>query len=467
MLHTSKRSPTAFNLGCGIFFLVTLFGIYHRAGRISTDSRAPLAAAGGEVILPTWCMLEHVDRKFCLTVAQAHSNFRKVMQDCTWELSDPAIFESEKVWDWTQRAWKNPADYKRYVCNLGDWLVIQYGPFRTTGGGPQPGLDFVLNMSVIPAPEVMRRDKLVAITEYAIGNVDGNGMLLGYPPILEHHFHFGGANGEITHQMIMNNHGDSQCLAKDGGVQCLAHRLPPGYAFILDNPVRVNTEFVDVRPADSPLLESYVMVAMKASPADPKLKQIRTFSSLAPLLSDYEMHAQTWGVRTDMGESMVWHSGVFPAMEEIVESYLHAHAAVMDDLWLFDGRPEDVFSDVDAVMFAFRAVQYGPGLIDRTKMNILKRQLMPEPANLMCSYMSDGNAEQVLVGDEPTTYYRKANCRVYPNAKHWTYVIFFRPPPNYPRLWVDNHAAFRVYFTDGQPFRTGVDIRSDGLIEWG
>ena len=53
-----------------------------------------------------------------------------------------------------------------------------------------------------------------AISAYGLGNVGMN--LLGYPPIHQHHFHFGHNFNDL-----MSNHGDGQCVADEGGAACL------------------------------------------------------------------------------------------------------------------------------------------------------------------------------------------------------------------------------------------------------
>merc|ERR1712046_346293 len=84
-------------------------------------------------------------------------------------------------------------------------------------------------------PSYRKNRRIHAFSDYAIGNIDTNHHLIGYPPIHQHHFHLGG-NGAVFSQ-DMQNHGDNQCAESEGGVSCLVRHAPDGMVWMLRDPV--------------------------------------------------------------------------------------------------------------------------------------------------------------------------------------------------------------------------------------
>jgi hypothetical protein len=67
--------------------------------------------------------------------------------------------------------------------------------------------------------------------------------------------------------VLAQTHGDSECLAAQGGTDCLLQDAGPHFAHILDAPLWVNAEVNDVRAAGSPPLDWYFEVAGRVAPA--------------------------------------------------------------------------------------------------------------------------------------------------------------------------------------------------------
>jgi hypothetical protein len=144
------------------------------------------------------------------------------------------------------------------------WSIQRVGPFEIQGGGDDMHIfnwggvgSGWLDKSMDLAPEE-GGDKESAgmarfITGTFIGVVDDDGKPLGNPPAHLHHVHVGwvhhdhdkyerraaglasrqnrigvGAEGFWEGDWFEQRHGDSQCLAEDGGTACLGHAYPNG-----------------------------------------------------------------------------------------------------------------------------------------------------------------------------------------------------------------------------------------------
>merc|ERR1711871_437373 len=64
---------------------------------------------------------------------------------------------------------------------------------------------------------------------------------------------------------------------------------------------------------------------------------------------------------------------------------MHTHAEMIEDMWVFQGTPEGIFSDIKGAE-APGLVQYGDTRIEQVLSNILTRQGQPGSARLACSY---------------------------------------------------------------------------------
>ena len=67
-----------------------------------------------------------------------------------------------------------------------------------------------------------------AVHEYFLGTANNEGVILGYPPVHEHHFHIEDALTKSAYDEVVT-HGDDECLLASGGTNCNIRRFPSGY----------------------------------------------------------------------------------------------------------------------------------------------------------------------------------------------------------------------------------------------
>ena len=230
-----------------------------------------------------------------------------------------------------------------------------------------------------------------------------------------HHFHFAGSGA--GYDLTLHAHGDSQCHEAYGGVSCLQKSAPPGHAWFLRDQMHIQTEFNDVRPAGSAGLSSWVLVAWKTRSCETTspLRQLRLFYITMPLITGYKA---TYVIPTQQ-PTVVWSNGSFttpPAAWSVVAgdfqfvnplptvmdgfvslivypnapparlpicaawpcrvlrclrcvamprsarfalplTQMHTHSPMVEDMWLMQGRPEQIFADVPLAMQSFRRVR--------------------------------------------------------------------------------------------------------------
>ena len=134
---------------------------------------------------------------------------------------------------------------------------------------------------------------------------------------------------------------------------------------------------------------------------------------------------------------------------QVLEAYMHSHADMLHDAWLFQGSPEQVFSDVGAVCSSRNTMRYGQGTIREIQVNIRARQRMPHAANISCAYMLNTRVEMVEIDGHLEPFYRKARCMIDLAVREWVMVVMHRPrravgKDDWPTRYM--HAAVRVYY---------------------
>ena len=240
--------------------------------------------------------------------------------------------------------------YSSEICKDYDIFSFRAGPFATRGGNSWNAVAASLNSSTLPSI----KPNLFAVSDFVIGNTDSSGALIGYPPIHQHHFHLYGSGDD---QQDMNNHGDSQCLVRSGGVSCLERKLPHGYAFIIYSHASFHTEFNDVRPTNASRILSWVVVAMKFLPFAQEIRQVtQTYFSIQPT-TGISSNRGTFLLRTDL-RYVSWNNISFTkyVMENILEAYAHMHYAMVAGAWLFSGTADDTFNDTRRATMAWRVL---------------------------------------------------------------------------------------------------------------
>lgn len=363
----------------------------------------------------------------------------KFMSACKWSVShgqtDFLFAQStfEGYWD----SFMPPGSFRNEICEEHDMFAFRVGPLTTNGGYSWNAVAASLVSSALPA----LRPWLFGVAAFVVGNTDDTGTLIGYPPIHQHHFHLYGSGDDSP---WMNNHGDSQCLERDGGVTCLEHRLPPGCAYIIHSPVGFHTEFNDVRYANASTMSSWVVIAMQFLPFGSQARQVVDVGFGFGVTVGVPSNRNTFLLQTDLIH-VVWTNCTYQkqVLNNLVEAYLHTHYVMVADLWLFRGTADSVFNDTRALASSWGRLNVGQAAkIDLTR-SIQARQLQVDAATLIWSLRSAETAELVL----GQTYYRKAFVPLQPGDENLVFVAFFENM-NEERLgkYFPMHCFIHVYY---------------------
>jgi len=295
-----------------------------------------------------------------------------------------------------------------------------------------------------PGFMVHYRESLYAFSHYLLGNTDLTNHLVGYPPIHQHHFHLFGSG--IPNTQTLNNHGDNQCHRDQGGVNCLSRAAPNGYAWILRDRIGLYTEFNDVRNVRAAALMTHVTAAWRLIQP---IQQVRQLVMWMPSFFPYKSPALftssrrgTFEIDTNQ-EYVGWTEHHMPnEVQDVIEAYLHTHAEMLLDFWIFQGTSDRVFSNLSSVDESRDDLAVGASI--DVAQNIRSRQFGHNPAELACSYMRSSRRE--MVGSQ--TYYRKAVCLIDVISRHLVMVIFIgRRRQVFPRASYRMHAFLRLYYS--------------------
>lgn len=176
-----------------------------------------------------------------------------------WELvhapDEVTYFDSTKDMREKKISLTPNSTYQRKVCHVqhphrpGVTVSIERaGPFLGNGGYDWRSFVF---LDVAQLSKVTR-GKVVYVVGGMYAPVDGEGNILGHPPLHVHHAHLYpyGSEEEVGrkirhtaddvsldhHDVLLQTHGDSECAEAEGGVACLLTELPPGQGFrIIDS----------------------------------------------------------------------------------------------------------------------------------------------------------------------------------------------------------------------------------------
>jgi len=287
--------------------------------------------------------------------------------------------------------------------------------------------------------------------------------LIGYPPIHQHHFHFFGSGNPI--QAEINNHPESQCLQVEGGVNCLVRTAPFGMAYYLRDRYGFMAETNDVRPNHSQPLQSWLFLAAKHV-ATHQISghpfQIRLHNLEIPI---HNAPRNAYWIKTGI-ESVSWNAGIFLLpLRNVIDSYLHSHMDVVEDVWVFQGNASSVFASMEDARQSFRVISEGRRKIDETKLNIAKRQLDAHAAWLACSYRLSSPGEWVKMDGKLQRYYRKARCSLDPEEVEWVLLVFHKRQQDDLGELYSLHVELRViYSAEGNVVLTDdTGIPSEGI----
>lgn len=244
----------------------------------------------------------------------------------------------------------------------GAYAFQRIGPFVSTGGYDywQLGLR---DVGLLRAG-LARHAGGLAVTSSFSGPVLPNGTALGYPPVHIHHIHISpepgvkaklmdgraipnhrNVNGGYVANLVLEQHGDYQCVEADGGSECFFERVADGYAKVVTSPLDLEGELNDARAPGSAPLEWWYQVAVRWRPYQG--------SGLRPLSQHFHIgfgpynnsnqmsELAVFPVRSDV-DSLFWYTGRMSQDGALLRNKVHAHNALFRRAYWFHATPSDL-----------------------------------------------------------------------------------------------------------------------------
>lgn len=308
----------------------------------------------------------------------------------------------------------------------GVWHFTRIGPFFTTGGYSWTSVWSRHDESMHSQWRVAHDGSAaLSVSDHIVGSSNARGDLIGYPPIHQHHFHYGDASTPLIRDTL-NAHGDGQCLGSPG-VYCFLSEYPNDVAFELVPQIMIYAEFNDVRKSGSPPLEWYAFGGIFIhKPSHPKPMAMMWYNPAVIPMNLPKGHRGVTMYDTAL-ESVSWMTGTMRSVEYVVASYFHAHSEMVDDIWLIDGSPSQLQLLSPPWIHAFSNVKSGAGTISQLKAH-LRRHMPASGAKLICSYSASPHVEVVEGFERP--FPRRVFCS-FPKFKgganlKWTMVGFYK-----------------------------------------
>jgi len=260
--------------------------------------------------------------------------------------------------------------------------------------------------------------------------------------------------------------------------------------------------YADVRPLGQPNLQSWVYAAAQTPLDGDSVRAVRMMRvELRPLPVESWTSRQTYNITVDV-DSVTWDSGSLdtftgyqlepggdgpsPAMSfnesTIIDATIHAHLVLMWDVLFFQGRPDQVFADLELAAPSKHKTEYGNHMIPQTLANIRKRQLQPDRANLACSYKTGSDGERMPIGGgEYETFARMPRCNIDPTKPEFVLIALhhnfgayhtghFEGAPGHEhsyRTTARMHAYVRVYYAEKKkPLGICENINTADCQDW-
>jgi len=404
---------------------------------------------------PTACMMPGSLPIFCIHSDIVSGQLVSTMMNCEWNAVDIEIvfdffMAYESVVNGSRMTGPLPYDdivddYSRFrapplsICASDTWSAYAIGPFETAGGYFWPSTVAVFkNSSKWLPPQAL--PQLYAFQAYYLGSIDLESRIVGYPPIHQHHFHFGYVQagrtlavpreygnflaqhglGVVAPSELMGNHGEDQCHQHESGPRCTIRSAPDGFAYHQQSPLAFVNTFNDVRPLHSRPFRTWQVVAVKHDTQHARGCMALTYlATLKPTLTRF-----TYALRA-LRDAVSW-SAVELEFEHIFEASMHGHASSLLDIWWFHGPDGSVFDDLNEMEASRKQLDYSNRVISRTMSNIKSRQLKPGAATLSCAYRTHSTSESIHTGGSLLVYVRKIHCPVVFLSRHQVLVVFHR-----------------------------------------
>ena len=239
----------------------------------------------------------------------------------------------------------------------GGWVVERVGPMYATGGYDwwQIGWTDVGGFSEV----LEKHPDGFDIDAKAMMPVAEDGRRLGHPPIHIHHIHVVATLGVrprnkmrnlcygnfqekscYNSSLFMEQHGDYQCNVEDDGIECLTTKDMRRFR----QPLDIEGELNDIRPAHSETIKFYYQTAFRWTPVKPQKKAVSQTTIMAPAkidLRDQLTRTVTFPTPTH-AEHMLWYTGRAWANGELYRNKLHAHNMVFESSEFFLAEPRDL-----------------------------------------------------------------------------------------------------------------------------
>ena len=185
----------------------------------------------------------------------------------------------------------------------------------------------------------------VWVTASGFFPMTASGAPLGLPPIHLHHMHVTSSqayywdpkgmkrSSDGSFAVEFDLHGDRQCSAAMGGMNCTIRAFPRGYGMRLTDSMETFFDLKDVRPAGSSTLHFYAQHVYRWTTVAPRLvgKFMTGISTLSFKPHDDFILVFDPARRT---EYLYWMEGTFTANATMVHMYWHAHHKYAEDMWV-------------------------------------------------------------------------------------------------------------------------------------
>jgi len=285
-----------------------------------------------------------------------------------------------------------------YTCQVadgkeGEFRIRKLGPFVSKGGFDwhKMKLEDPYNLG-----SLIRQHGEIHVTGFMAAPFAEGGEMLGMPPVHIHHANLGPNDGSSLSR-LSQWHGDSQCAASEGGTACYITTLPRSFGFPVSRKLRLDIDFNDVRPKDSPemrfWLESAIRIAKPAG-ATPQSHDVGTVIIGVPF-------RMNWWKSSDLQRlyfvppnqaSALWVTARLPVAGTFVAGKLETHQHMFDQAWVFSGvSPEDLGLNTGAWALQRPWLPWLPTengwTNDALAMQALKRRVLTnfEAAGLRCA----------------------------------------------------------------------------------
>lgn len=255
----------------------------------------------------------------------------------------------------------------------GRWHVERVGPFRSTGGNDWWQIAYLdmfgFGGSLGEKWKILEEGKPIGLTGHWSGPITLEGEPIGLPPLHIHHIHLtegagftwssdildcvlGGYNC-ADGGMMFAHHGDKQGLhvedERDGGTHTFGEDYGREWAKKLYEPVSATGELNDMRPAGSPEIEWWYQTAVRV--VEGKKNEDRKALSMHYLYQPFEIGVDTQFSRFatyrthPSHDSVHIYTGRMPFAGELVHADGHEHMGGAQQMFLFEGTPEDLGLD--------------------------------------------------------------------------------------------------------------------------